>query len=536
MYRAPLNGMWRGSNPVSLLRPLAGVMLLSVSGITAVQAGDLEFKKTYSNVVDSPIGLGGASNLAISPDNRHIYVAAATDAGIGLFKRDTNGQPSYIGFHLAADDLGSSHLPLKVIVTADGANLYVALSPLDNKEKPKVALYVRDPGSGELTFKKSYEAPDKASDLAISSDGKSLYFSGKNSVSVFGRDTTTGELTPLETKSGVDGLADSAGLALTPDGKCLFVAGAVDNAVAVFSRDSSGRLSFVEALRNDPSKGVTGLSGASSVALSPDGINLYVAGTTDNALAVFKRNSDNCKVSYLEAWTQAKVPQFNAITSVIASPNGSRVYVSFGASGTQSAIAIFSTEPDSRKLKFIEVQSTSSNGVLSMTPTPNGAYLYAAAPADNGGKVSVFRTANSAPTPADDMVKLIPGENITLHVLANDTDPDNDVLHLAGADGSSTQGGTVVLNDDGTITYTAPQGFQGNDSFSYRVSDVRDAEPVVAQVNVTVKPVSTETPVDTGGGVSSSSGGGSGAMDGWFGMLLLSAVAIRRRVARRYIQ
>ncbi len=527
MYRTPLNGMWMGSSPVSLLRPLVGAMLLALSGVAVVQAGELEFLGTHSNgIIISSVGFGGASCVAVSPDNKYIYVAALTDTGIGFFKRDVDGQPSYLGFKLAADGLGSTYSPVKVIVTPDGAHLYAAFKPTFSNNGI-VALYDRD-SEGGLSFSKSYEVMDDATDLAISSDGKNLYLSGKNSVSVFDR-----ELKLVETKSDdgvIDGLAGSSGMALTPDGKYLFVAGATDNAVAVFTRNTTtGQLGFVKALRNGVDN-ITGLNGARSVALSPDGINLYVAG--DKALAVFERNHIGGKVTYLETWTKGvngnnPVWELDAPTSVIVSPNGSRVYVS---SGTQSAIAVFRTLPQNRKLELIGVEREGGNGVISLTSTPNGAYLYAVAP--GLGKVSVFKTANNAPTPANDTVALEPGANITLHVLANDTDPDNDALQLAGADISSTRGGTVIVNSDGSITYTTPDGFLGDDSFSYMVSDVRDAKPVMAQVNVTVKPVSTETPVDTGGG-QSASGGGGGSLDGWFGMLLLGAAALRRRVVGR---
>ena len=265
MYRSPLSSLWVEKAPVSLLRPLAGAVLMALSGMGSLQAGELEFLGAHGNAA-SGAGFGGASSLAVSPDNKYIYVAAAIDHGLGLFKRDIDGQPSYLNFYPAAADLGSNDLPVKVLVTADGTNLYAAFKSFD---KGRVALYHRNTGNGELTFYKSYDGLGDVADFAISGDGKNLYLSGMNSIVVYERDIATGELKNVETKidgqSGVDGIAGGSGLTLTADGKYLFVAGAVDNALAIFTRSTTtGRLGFVEALRNDPSKGVIGLAGARS--------------------------------------------------------------------------------------------------------------------------------------------------------------------------------------------------------------------------------------------------------------------------------
>jgi uncharacterized repeat protein (TIGR01451 family) len=61
----------------------------------------------------------------------------------------------------------------------------------------------------------------------------------ENELSVFSRNATTGALTfnavHTDNLSGVDGLATPAGLAESPDGQNLYVAGQTDNAVAVFA-------------------------------------------------------------------------------------------------------------------------------------------------------------------------------------------------------------------------------------------------------------------------------------------------------------
>lgn len=69
-----------------------------------------------------------------------------------------------------------------------------------------------------------------------------------------------------------------------------------------------------------------------------------------------------------------------------------------------------------------------------------------------------------------------------------DSDPDpGDVLNavLVG-DGSTTLGGTVTLNADGSFTYTPPADTVGTDSFTYYVTDTySDSEPVQVTINLT---------------------------------------------------
>ena len=55
-------------------------------------------------------------------------------------------------------------------------------------------------------------------------------------------------------------------------------------------------------------------------------------------------------------------------------------------------------------------------------------------------------------------------------VLTNDSDADGDTF-TATAGASSTNGGNVVMNADGTFTYNPPRGFEGTDTFTYTLTD-----------------------------------------------------------------
>lgn len=78
------------------------------------------------------------------------------------------------------------------------------------------------------------------------------------------------------------------------------------------------------------------------------------------------------------------------------------------------------------------------------------------------------------PTPADDLKATAPGQPLVLPVAdltANDTHPDGLTTTLSALDGLSSQGGTVSLAPDATVTYTPAAGFIGLDTFQYTVVD-----------------------------------------------------------------
>jgi hypothetical protein len=94
------------------------------------------------------------------------------------------------------------------------------------------------------------------------------------------------------------------------------------------------------------------------------------------------------------------------------------------------------------------------------------------------------------PAPANDTASTYAGQAVLINVLANDTDPDADPLTLT----SATQGqhGSVVVNTNGTVTYTPAAGFSGADSFTYTVSDGRGGT-ASASVSVTVLSTASST-------------------------------------------
>ncbi|WP_353471673.1 Ig-like domain-containing protein [Salipiger sp. H15] len=90
---------------------------------------------------------------------------------------------------------------------------------------------------------------------------------------------------------------------------------------------------------------------------------------------------------------------------------------------------------------------------------------------------------NDAPLALADLATTAEDTPVTLDVLANDSDPESDVLSVTDVGQGSN--GSVVLNADGTVTYTPDANFFGTDSFTYTISDGAFTDTATATVTVT---------------------------------------------------
>jgi Bacterial Ig domain len=114
--------------------------------------------------------------------------------------------------------------------------------------------------------------------------------------------------------------------------------------------------------------------------------------------------------------------------------------------------------------------------------------------------VSVLALPQTNPPVASDNTSTTDqGVAVTIDVLANDNDPDNDPLTIQSVTSPTTNGGTAVIESGGKIKYTLPSDtFTGTDTFDYAVSDGKEGGTDTATVTVTVEetqPSDTTPPV-----------------------------------------
>jgi 6-phosphogluconolactonase (cycloisomerase 2 family) len=341
------------------------------------------------------------------------------------------------------------HGVLAVIVSPDGRDVYAAAANDD-----AVTAFRRDPASGTLTqtqlVKDGVDGVDGlayASALALSPDGKHLYVTGStdNAVAVFGRDATTGALTFIEAQkegvAGVDGLKFARSVALSPDGAFVYVAGQTDDAIAVFKRNGlTGWLSFVEVQR-EGMNGVTGIAGPLAITISPDGANLYLASGDQSAVAVFKRDSATGHLRQADLEMEGGNDFGLAGTHcVTVSPDGAYVY----ATGqTDNAIATFSRNKRTGTLAFSDVLVQGLDGVDGMT----GALWVTLSP--DGSKAFVASTHDNS-------------------LVVFTRDAGTGALHFAEKQNGGAFARGVAVSPDGKSVYTA--GASSNAIYVFRVN------------------------------------------------------------------
>lgn len=160
------------------------------------------------------------------------------------------------------------------------------------------------------------------------------------------------------------------------------------------------------------------------------------------------------------------------------------------------------SDVDGDPLTIIEAVSSdgvvtiNDDGTLSFTPNPGfvgDAMLDYVVSDGNGGtdvawvtvSVSEAVDGNQPPVANDDVATTDENTGVVIDVLANDSDPNGDPLTITEATSSD---GVVVINDNGTLTFTPNEGFTGDAMIDYIVSDGNGGEDE-AWVQVTVNPV-----------------------------------------------
>lgn len=264
---------------------------------------------------DPGSGLGGAEGVAVSPEGNSVYVAAPTDHALNVLTRNaTTGDLTYAG---CFKDIGAPETctlgqmqglaeAQQVAVAPDGRNVYAT-----GRGDDAVVNLLRAP-DGTLTPRNcvsdtgglcnsATQGLDGARALAVSADGRNVYVTGQieDTVVSFSRDATAGDLTPLDLDQngvgGVSGLNGPEGIAVSSDGASVYTGSVDSEALTGFSRDAAGRLTFQQCFKDGAAGsgcgGAEGLNDANAITIPNDGSHIYVSSRGDTAVTVFARET-----------------------------------------------------------------------------------------------------------------------------------------------------------------------------------------------------------------------------------------------------
>ena len=123
-----------------------------------------------------------------------------------------------------------------------------------------------------------------------------------------------------------------------------------------------------------------------------------------------------------------------------------------------------------------------------------GSVTFSVEVTDNDGDVAsddhtISITDRQGPVAADDSASTAEDTAVTFSVTGNDSDPDGTIDPTSVVITGGPSNGSLVVNTDGTVTYTPNGDYSGADSFTYTVEDNDGLVSNEATVSLTVDPV-----------------------------------------------
>ena len=364
-------------------------------------SGSLSFNFSEQGNNQGITGIKGASNINLSPDGKHIYVAGELDDALAVFERNlATGELSFVERIEDGNGIDGLNGVKAVILSTDGDFVYAA-GFWDNS----IAAFSRNNENGKLTYIDRYkdglfgvDGLSGTNDLMLSPDQNHLYATGfwDNAIAVFERNPSNGELEFIASykdgANGIDGLQSITGITISADGNFVYAAGNEDNAIAIFNRNiANGNLTYV-GLVKDGLNGVEGLGGIKKIRISADGLHLYGVSDVDNALVHFERNVTTGLLMFTGLYQNGgSIEGLEGATDLQISGNGEHLYVT---AETENSITAFQRDVNTGILTFQQIQvdgEGEANGIAganSVIVSQDGRYIYASGPADDA--IAVF--------------------------------------------------------------------------------------------------------------------------------------------------
>jgi CSLREA domain-containing protein len=347
--------------------------------------------------------LDGARRVAISPDGRHVYVTAYNSAAVGRFSRDLESGYLTAGPALISTTLNGVY---GIAISPDGEQVYVTAIG-GGGTPPNFQVLGRNNNSGNLSgglaiFRNGIELTDFSgpSGIAVSPNGRHIYVGAGNPGSVFlFRRHASGAVSYVSKITSTQNLEGVQQLTISSDGAYLYAtsySSGSDGRIVVYRRDPlTGELSFLQRLSHDTlqvwpgcqGRVVRGMAGAVGLTLTPAEDYLYVASWSSNAIARFKRNTDG-SLCYLGRTTHevGGVEGLQGAWDVTVTPDGRYLYASAVIS---DAVTAFERNPATGALTQRQTVVRGGGGLPALDGaqglalSPDGRSLHVAARVDD---------------------------------------------------------------------------------------------------------------------------------------------------------
>lgn len=420
-----------------------------------VGTGRLAHVQTIVAALEAPCAVG-AFGAAVSPDDRHVYLASRVADALCVFLRDpASGALTLVGEARDGVDgvvgLDGAHA---VAVSGDGRHVYATGLDAD-----RLVVFDRDAATGLLTPNAVYGGSLMRSPthVAESPDGTRVFVqaAGSSTLTLYDRDPESGTLVFAERRAwpipgGLPALDDAEELALSHDGRHVYVAGRSQDRIGVFSL---APFAFAGFLQDGSGPVQDALLAPQDLAISPDGRHAYVAGRDADAIAILEIDAAQERLVYLGAKRNGELEPENglAITGlarargVTVSPDGQQVYA---VSLSGDAVVWFDRRSDGT-LVYRDTCCLSNGfgtggavGARQVAVSPDGLHLYLTA--HDAGTVKGFHRdpATGALAPIDETIAPFLGSGSNLLARANGItfDPTGDRLHVT----TTMEGGWIV--------------------------------------------------------------------------------------------
>lgn len=304
-----------GAQPIDVVFTPGHRAYVTGSTDTWTGQGTVSVIDTATRAVGSTVGNGAIpTGIVVSPDGGTVYVS--------VYGRGDVTPPTVLAVDAATaavTEIGAGRFPAGVAVSPDGGTAYVLDAYINEGDD---AVWVIDTSTEALIAKVAVGSDPHG--LAATPDGSHVYVLnrgngqlGSATMSVI--DTQPGSPTVNTVTATIKVGDEPVGLAVSPDGKHVYVADLFDGSIRVIDTATS-------------TVGATIRLGATvgGIAVSPDGKRVYVADAR-GAVAVIDATTNTLVGS---------IPVAGAPTGVAVNPDGSEIYVVKNYDQSLSVIAV----------------------------------------------------------------------------------------------------------------------------------------------------------------------------------------------------